>query len=215
MMSGLRSFMTSAAANSASSSTYLEKKTRPFVEIRECRLILLLELSHDAEGKNIRRKNRGCIPKWERADQVLLYNCTYDTIQVVEIVIDTSAILAVIGELPEKASLVRLTRGATLVAPPSVHWEVGNALSAMFKRKAIGIGEALQLLEAYAAIPIRMAGIDLKQAVELSARLNVYAYDAYVLACALNQGTPLLTLDGGLKERARELKLDVLEGEAR
>jgi predicted nucleic acid-binding protein len=146
---------------------------------------------------------------------VLLYNCTYDTIQIVEIVIDTSAILAVIGERPEKAILVRLTRGATLVAPPSVHWEVGNALSAMFKRKAIGIGEALQLLEAFAAIPIRMAGIDLKQAVELSARLNVYAYDAYVLACALSQGTPLLTLDGGLKERARELKLDVLEGEAR
>ena len=73
----------------------------------------------------------------------------------------------------------------------------------------------IQLLEAYAAIPIRMAGIDLKQAVELSARLNVYAYDAYVLACAMNQGTPLLTLDGGLKERARELKLDVLEAETR
>lgn len=144
---------------------------------------------------------------------VQLYNS--NIIQVVEIVIDTSAILAVIGEQPEKASLLRLTRGAILVAPPSVHWEVGNALSAMFKRKAIGLTEALQLLEAYAAIPIRMAGIELKQAVELSARLNVYAYDAYVLACAINQGTPLLTLDGGLKERARKLKLDVLEVETR
>lgn len=129
--------------------------------------------------------------------------------------IDTSAILAVIGEQAEKEGLVTLTRGATLVAPRSVHWEVGNALSAMFKRKAIGIREALQLLEAYAAIPIRMVEIGLKQAVELSARLNVYAYDAYVLACAVNQGTPLLTLDSGLKERARELKLDVLEAETR
>jgi len=126
-------------------------------------------------------------------------------------VIDTSAILAVIGEQPEKMDLVRRTRGATLVAPASLHWEVGNALSAMFKRKAIGIKEALELLEAYAAIPIRMAEVGLRQAVELSARLNVYAYDAYVLACALNQGAPLLTLDGGLRERARELKLDVLE----
>jgi predicted nucleic acid-binding protein len=129
----------------------------------------------------------------------------------VEIVIDTSAVLAVIGEQPEKAHLVRLTRGATLVAPESVHWEVGNALSAMFKRKAIGIKEALQLLQAYAAIPIRMVEIGLKQAVELSARWSVYAYDAYVLACAINQGAPLLTLDGGLRERACELKLDVLE----
>ena len=129
--------------------------------------------------------------------------------------IDTSAVLAVIGEQPEKAHLVRLTRGATLVAPASVHWEVGNALSAIFKRRAIGIKEALQLLEAYAAIPIRMAEVRLEQAVELSAKLNVYAYDAYVLACAINQRAPLLTLDGGLKERARELKLDIMEAKTR
>ena len=130
---------------------------------------------------------------------------------IVEIAIDTSAILAVIGEQPEKGDLVRLTRGATLVAPASLHWEVGNALSAMFKRKAIAIKEALQLLEAYAAIPIRTVEVSLKQAVQLSARWNVYAYDAYVLACAINQRAPLLTLDGGLRERARELKLDVME----
>jgi predicted nucleic acid-binding protein len=135
--------------------------------------------------------------------------------RVVEIVIDTSAILAVIGEQPEKPGLVRLTRGATLVAPASIHWEMGNALSAMFKRKAIGIKEALLLLEAYAAIPIRMAQIGLKQAVELSARLNVYAYDAYVLACAVNERAPLLTLDGELTERAHELKVEVLEVKTR
>jgi predicted nucleic acid-binding protein len=128
-----------------------------------------------------------------------------------EIVIDTSAILAVIGEQPEKAELVRLTRGATLVAPPSVHWEVGNALSAMFKRRVIGLDEALKLLESYAAIPIRLTDLSLKQAVELSARLNVYAYDAYVIACAVNQRAPILTLDSALRSRARELKLDVLE----
>jgi len=128
-----------------------------------------------------------------------------------EIVIDTSAILAVIGEQPEKAELVRLTRGATLVAPPSVHWEVGNALSAMFKRKAVSLDDALKLLESYAAIPIRLTDVALKQAVELSARLNVYAYDAYVIACATNQGAPILTLDSGLRTQARKLKLDVLE----
>jgi predicted nucleic acid-binding protein len=145
----------------------------------------------------------------------LLYNCTCSIIAIVEIVIDTSAILAVVGEQPEKADLVRLTRGAILVAPASVHWEVGNALSAMFKRRAIGIKEAFQLLDAYAEIPIRMAEVGLKQAVELSGRLNIYAYDAYVLACVINQRAPLLTLDGGLRERARELKLDVLEANLR
>jgi len=130
-------------------------------------------------------------------------------------VVDTSAVLAVIAEQAEKAALVRLTRGATLVAPASLHWEIGNAISAMFKRRAIEMKEALKLLEAYAAIPIRMADVALKQAVELSARLNVYAYDAYVIACAINQRAPILTLDGGLRARAHELKLQVLEVGAR
>ncbi len=128
-----------------------------------------------------------------------------------EIVIDTSAILAVIGEQPEKSELIRLTRGAKLVAPSSVHWEVGNALSAMFKRKAISLDEGLKSLESYAAIPIRLTDLALKQAVELAARLNIYAYDAYVIACAVNHRAPILTLDSGLRARARELKLDVLE----
>jgi len=133
----------------------------------------------------------------------------------VEIVIDTSAILAVIAVQPEKPDLVRLTRGAILVAPASVHWEIGNAMSAMFKRKAIGIKDAVQLLEAYAAIPIRTAEVGLKQAVELAAKWNIYAYDAYILACAINERAPLLTLDGRLRELARELKLDVLEAKSR
>ena len=84
----------------------------------------------------------------------------------------------------------------------------------MFKRKAIGLDAALELLDAYAAIPIRLIDMALKQAVELSARLNVYAYDAYVIACAINQRAPILSLDNVLKERARSLKLDVIEVKA-
>ncbi|HEY1658600.1 MAG TPA: type II toxin-antitoxin system VapC family toxin [Candidatus Sulfotelmatobacter sp.] len=128
-----------------------------------------------------------------------------------EIVIDTSAVLAVIAEQPEKPALVRLTRGAALVAPSSVHWEVGNAISAMFKRKVIGIGDGLRLLEAYAAIPIRMIDVQLKQAAELSARLNVYAYDAYIIACAIDQKAPILTLDNGLQRAARQSKVNLME----
>jgi predicted nucleic acid-binding protein len=130
-----------------------------------------------------------------------------------EIVIDTSALIAVISEQAEKAEMIRLTRGATLVAPPSVHWEVGNTLSAMFKRKAIELPAAIKALTAYGTIPIRLIDIDLVQALRLSQQLNVYAYDAYILACAVNQRAPMLTLDRGLREKARDLKLDVLEVE--
>lgn len=60
------------------------------------------------------------------------------------------------------------------VAPSSVHWEIGNALSAMVKRKAIERD------------------------------------DAYVIACAVNQRAPILSLDKVLVERARSLKLETL-----
>jgi predicted nucleic acid-binding protein len=128
-----------------------------------------------------------------------------------EIVIDTSAILAVVGSAPERGELIRLTKGATLVAPSSVHWEVGNALSAMFKRRAIELDDALRVLDAYAVIPIRLVDPSLRQAVELSRQLNVYAYDAYVIACAINQRAPILSLDNIMKDRARSLEIEILE----
>ena len=128
-----------------------------------------------------------------------------------EIVIDTSALLAVVAMEPERAELIRLTRGASLVAPSSVHWEIGNALTAMFKRKAIELDDAVKMLEGYANIAIRLLEPPLRQAVQLCRELNVYAYDAYVIACAINQRAPILSLDRVLVERARILKLDILE----
>jgi predicted nucleic acid-binding protein len=128
-----------------------------------------------------------------------------------EIVIDTSALLAVVGLEPERTELIRLTKGATLVAPSSLHWEVGNALSAMFKRKAVELDDALGVLDAYAAIPIRLVDPSLQQAVRLSQQLNIYAYDSYVIACAINQRAPILSLDNVLKDRARRLGIETLE----
>ncbi len=128
-----------------------------------------------------------------------------------DIVIDTSAILAVVGLEPERPELIRLTKGATLVAPSSVHWEVGNAISAMFKRRAIELATALKMIDAYVGIPIRLIDMTLPQAVELSHRLNICAYDAYIIGCAINQRAPVLSLDSVLKERARSVNLEVIE----
>ncbi|HTR26617.1 MAG TPA: type II toxin-antitoxin system VapC family toxin [Terriglobales bacterium] len=128
-----------------------------------------------------------------------------------DIVVDASVILAVLGNRPEKAALVRLTKGATLLAPPSVQWEVGEALLEMVRRKAISLDVAIELVETYAAIPIRMSDVRLMQVVEWAAGVNVSAEDASVLACAVNHGASLLTLDDKLKERARDVNVEVLE----
>jgi uncharacterized protein with PIN domain len=47
------------------------------------------------------------------------------------IVVDTSVIIAVITNEPHKPQLIDITREVDLLAPLSLHWEIGNAFSAM------------------------------------------------------------------------------------
>ena len=51
-----------------------------------------------------------------------------------DIVIDTSVLIAVIVGEPERDRIVELTTGNTLIGPGCIPWEVGNAFSAMFKQ---------------------------------------------------------------------------------
>ena len=51
----------------------------------------------------------------------------------------------------------------------------------------------------------------MSRALELASKLGVYAYDAYVIACALNTDTSLLSLDGGQQEEARRVGVSVIE----
>lgn len=128
-----------------------------------------------------------------------------------ELVIDTSALIAVIANEPEKPSLVRATAGATLVAPASVPWEVGNAFSAMLKRGRITVDQAKSALQVYQRIPLRLVDVDLETAVSLSHELGIYAYDAYLLASARSQRCPLLTLDRGLVHAAGQAGVAIVE----
>lgn len=118
------------------------------------------------------------------------------------VVVDTSAVLAVVLNEPEKPLLIAATEGAYFLAPSSLHWEVGNALAAGFKKGRLTLTEAQAALAAYRQIAIHFDDIDLVDAVALAHRLNIYAYDAYVLACAKKHRCPILTLDKGLKDAA-------------
>jgi predicted nucleic acid-binding protein len=53
--------------------------------------------------------------------------------------------------------------------------------------------------------------VALTDALRASDRHDLYAYDAYMLVAARRHRAPLLTLDGGLKEAARESDIDLLE----
>jgi predicted nucleic acid-binding protein len=131
-----------------------------------------------------------------------------------ELVVDTSVIIAVISAEATRDSLIRAARGAELVAPASVHWEVGNAVAALIKRRLATRDQAVSLLSAYAEVPLRLMEVDLVTALELAADYNLYAYDAYVLTCALSQRAALLTLDKGQARAAAAAGIRLREVEA-
>lgn len=131
--------------------------------------------------------------------------------KLMDLVIDTSAIIAVIANEPERQAIVAQAADSGLVAPASVHWEVGNAFSAMFRRRRITLEQARLAIRSYERIRIRFIDIDLTHALELSEQLDIYAYDAYVLASALNLRLPLLTLDQRLAAVAPLMGVRTLE----
>ena len=116
-----------------------------------------------------------------------------------DIVIDASAILAVIVGEPERDRIVEMTAGHNMVGPGSIPWEVGNAFSSMLKQHRVGIEEVRQGLTIFQSIAIRYLAVDMQNALSIAHAANLYAYDAYFLDCAERHAAPLLSLDRPLK----------------
>ena len=128
-----------------------------------------------------------------------------------DIVIDTSALIAVIVGEPERKKIIEITKGNTLIGPGSIPWEISNAFSAMFKRNRLTIEEAQKGLLIFNGIPLRYIEPDFVKVLHLSKQTEMYAYDAYFLDCAIRHKAPLLTLDKKLKVSAQHLNVETME----
>ena len=128
-----------------------------------------------------------------------------------DIVVDISALIAVIVDEPERNRIVEVTAGNTLIGPGSIPWEIGNAFSAMFKQNRLTLDEARKGLVIFDSIPLRYIKPDFVNALKLSKQTNMYAYDAYFLDCAVRHKAPLLTLDRRLKTAAQDLNVETME----
>ena len=131
-----------------------------------------------------------------------------------ELTVDTSVIMAVILNEPTKPKLLEVTRGAELMSAPSLPWEVGNALSALFRRRRLDIERAGLALASFRAIPVRLPTLEIESSVALAEKYGVYAYDAFVIECARRYQTALLSLDTGQIRVARSEGIDILEVES-
>ena len=127
------------------------------------------------------------------------------------VVVDASVLIAVVTNEAEKVRLVQLTQDVDLIAPHSIHWEIGNAFSAMLKRRRITVEDAIRAIDLYQKIPVRFVDVEIEEAIGLADALNIYAYDAYLVRCAIKYNSPLLSLDQGLVQSAKSAKAQVLE----
>lgn len=129
----------------------------------------------------------------------------------VEVVVDTSAVLAVLLDEPERTALIARTQGAALLVPGSVPWEVGNGLIAGFRRRRLSARQVRDAWIAFEQIPLRLLQIAVPKALSLAEQFGLYAYDGYILEAARAQRVPLLAMDKRLRTAAAELGLEVWE----
>ncbi len=128
-----------------------------------------------------------------------------------DIVIDTSALLAVIVGEPERDRIIANTSGHTLIGPGAIPWEVGNAFSAMMKQHRLSLDDTQEGLRVFHSVPIRYVKVDMANTLSLARRESMYAYDAYFLDCASRHVAPLLTLDRRLMRAAQNIGIHLLE----
>jgi predicted nucleic acid-binding protein len=96
-----------------------------------------------------------------------------------EIMVDASTIICIILNEPEKQRIITTTEGAELTAPEIIPFEIGNALSRMYKRHRLNEEQIIRAYTLYETLPLRIVKVNMEKALKLSCKYNIYAYDAY------------------------------------
>jgi predicted nucleic acid-binding protein len=130
-----------------------------------------------------------------------------------EIVLDASAIIAVIADEPESNIVINCTKNATLISPHIVSSEIANGLTKMIKKGIINNKEKLiDLIKIFQKIPIKAVEINLEKSLEIAWDYKIYAYDAFYLETAKRLNLPLLTFDNEMRKIGKEIGVAILGG---
>jgi predicted nucleic acid-binding protein len=126
-----------------------------------------------------------------------------------DFVSDASAFLAVILHESHREWIIDKTRGAAIVSPEVLPYEIGNALIAVMKKGRLDHREILRAFEASQRIPVQLVPVTIPAALQIATRFNIYAYDAYYLQCCLEKRLPLISLDERMRDIAEKLEIKV------
>ena len=132
-------------------------------------------------------------------------------IVLMTILADANIFLSVLLNEPEKEKIINLTKEAELVSPEILPYEVGNALSSLYKRNRLNLEKVRKCYQAFLTIPVRLVPSEIVRSLEIAAKFKIDAYDAYYLETALRLKLKILTLDRRMMDIASELNIRALE----
>lgn len=130
------------------------------------------------------------------------------------LVVDASAMMAILRSEPERDAVVEVLRVATqddtsLLAPAGFWLEIVNSL---IRRHRWSSGQVLQGLQTADRFGIRGVDVDrpmLLLTLDLTERYGLTSYDACYLAVAISQRAKLLTLDADLASAAGDRAVEL------
>jgi predicted nucleic acid-binding protein len=111
------------------------------------------------------------------------------------VVVDASALAAIIFGEPEGPGLADHLAGETLLAPTLLDYELTNLTLTKARRRPGDVGELLLVLEQALNLPISRLAVPGVEVFTLAASTGLTAYDASYLWLARTRDAELVTLD--------------------
>jgi len=130
-----------------------------------------------------------------------------------KLLVDANIFLAVILNEPEKAGIIKLTKDCELISPEILPYEIGNALSAMFRRDRLSESQIHTCFDIFKKIPLRLVPVDIEKSLQIVSKHNIYAYDSYYLEVASRLNLKLLSLDQKMVNVAQSIEINTVEVE--
>jgi predicted nucleic acid-binding protein len=117
-------------------------------------------------------------------------------------VIDASAVAAILLGEPEADAIERRIAGRHLYAPHLIGFEIANICATRTRREPERATAFLELLDVFADLGVERLDVDVQGVLRLALAQRLTAYDAAYLWLARNLGAPLVTLDRQLAAAA-------------
>ena len=122
------------------------------------------------------------------------------------LVVDASAVAAILFDEPESATIRAHIRGETVIAPHLIDYELANASWKRIRKNPASEFQVLGMLDGLNGIGMRRVAVPPTDVAALAVKTGLTAYDAAYLWLAMAEDIELVTLDNQLARVNQQLR---------